>query len=325
VTTPASRAEPAREPTHGAPVRIAYIGGWGRSGSTLLARMLGEVPRYVNVGEIRDLFMRGIDEDRVCGCGVRFSECPFWTDVGETAFNGWDNVDLARLGELRQLTDRPWHVPALLRPGLRKTTDRAVAEYGEFLVPLYRAMASVADADVVIDSSKYASFAAILRAIPSLDPRVVHLVRDPRGTLNSWMKEVRMSDDLDSARYMPKYSVLNGGPRYLAYNLEMHAVARGIPSTFMRYEDLIEQPTAHLRQALEMVGVGTDADLSEIAGPQGVQLGSSHTVMGNPMRHQSGWIPLRADEAWKSDLGLRRRIATTATTLPLIWRYRYEL
>jgi len=320
---PTSMSDSAPTAENTARVRIAYIGGWGRSGSTLLARMLGEVERYVNVGEIRDLFMRGIDEDRVCGCGARFSECDFWSDVGETAFNGWDNVDLARLGELRQLTDRPWHVPALLRPGLRDTTDRAVAEYGEFLTPLYRAMATVADADVVVDSSKYASFAAVLRAIPSLDPRVVHLVRDPRGTLNSWMKEVRMSDDLDSARYMPKYSVFNGAPRYVAYNAEMHAVARGIPSTFMRYEDLIERPTEHLRQALEMIGVGAAADLSDIAGPQGVQLGTSHTVMGNPMRHQSGWIPLRADEAWRTDLGTGRRVASTVITLPLLLRYRY--
>ena len=58
-------------------VNIAYVGGWGRSGSTLLTRMLAEVPGFTAVGELRDVFLRGIIQDRVCGCGTAVgTSCP---------------------------------------------------------------------------------------------------------------------------------------------------------------------------------------------------------------------------------------------------------
>ena len=34
-------------------VPVLYIGGWGRSGSTLLAHLLGGLDRMVAVGELR--------------------------------------------------------------------------------------------------------------------------------------------------------------------------------------------------------------------------------------------------------------------------------
>ena len=304
-------------------VDIAFIGGWGRSGSTLLSRMLGEVDGYECVGEIRDVFLRGLVENRVCGCGDRFQDCAFWGAVGQAAYGGWDQLDVERLAELRDLVDKPWHVPAVLRPGLRSTTDAAVAEYGEILGDLYRALREVSGAKVIVDASKIASFGAILAATPGLSPRFIHLVRDPRGTLNSWMKQVRMQDDPDTSRYMPRYSLLTGTTRYVAYNSEMHLVARNSPHLLMRYEDLVVEPDKHIRAALELVGVNADADLSNFVGPQGVRLGVTHTVIGNPMRHQSGWIPLRADDAWRQSLPTRTRHTITTMTYPLLRSYRY--
>jgi hypothetical protein len=80
-------------PTEEEPVKVAFIGGWGRSGSTLLASMLGEVPRMTPVGELRYIWERGLHDDELCGCGERFGECPFWQAVGREAFGGWDAVD----------------------------------------------------------------------------------------------------------------------------------------------------------------------------------------------------------------------------------------
>ena len=62
---------------------VLFIAGTGRSGSTLLERALGVMPGYVNVGELVDLFRRVAAEDERCGCGERFSTCPFWREVGE--------------------------------------------------------------------------------------------------------------------------------------------------------------------------------------------------------------------------------------------------
>lgn len=313
------------KPIDSTDVDIVFVGGWGRSGSTLLTRMLAEVPGFVAVGEVRDVFLRGIIEDRVCGCGERFSACDFWQAVGDDAYGGWNQLSVPRVKELRALTDKPWHVPALIKPGLRKTTDEAVEEYGQLFSALYQSIKKITGADYIVDASKIASYGAILQRTEGLSPRFVHLVRDPRGTLNSWMKQVRMTDDLDRARYMPRYNTVSGAARYMGYNAEMHAVGAKSPSMLMKYEDLVIQPEEKIREILSFLGVAEDSDLSHFLGPDGVKLGVNHTIAGNPMRHESGWIPLRPDESWREKMPKNKQLAIAAMTLPLLKKYEYDV
>ena len=310
-----------------ADVDIVFVGGWGRSGSTLLTRMLAEVDNFTAIGEVRDVFLRGIIEDRVCGCGERFSACDFWQSVGDDAYGGWNTLSVPRLKELRSLTDKPWHVPALIKPGLRKKTDEAVAEYGALLAPIYQSVRKITGARYIVDASKIASYGAILQRSEGLSPRFIHLVRDPRGTLNSWMKQVRMTDDLDKTRYMPQYNIVSGAARYVGYNAEMHAVEKRSPHMLMRYEDLVVEPDAKMREALKLIGLA-DADtrdLSSFLGPEGVKLGVNHTIAGNPMRHESGWIPLRPDNSWREKMPRSKQLTIAALTLPLLKKYEYDI
>ena len=304
-------------------IEIVFVWGWGRSGSTLLTRMLAEVSEFVAVGEVRDVFLRGIMEDRVCGCGERFSSCDFWQTVGDEAYGGWSQLSVPRLKELRSLTDKPWHVPALLKPGLRKKTDDAVAEYGQLLSALYQSIQKITGARYIVDASKIASYGAILQRTEGLSPRFIHLVRDPRGTLNSWMKQVRMTDDLDRTRYMPRYSTVFGAARYVGYNAEMHAVGRKSPCMLMKYEDLVIQPEQKMREALKFLGVADDSDLSNFIHPDGVKLGVNHTIAGNPMRHESGLIALRPDESWREKMPKSKQLTIGALTFPLLKKYGY--
>ena len=67
---------------------VGYLGGLGRSGTTLLARLLGELRGVCSVGEICHLWERGVRDDERCGCGEQFHDCEFWAAVGKTAFGG---------------------------------------------------------------------------------------------------------------------------------------------------------------------------------------------------------------------------------------------
>ena len=70
------------------PLKVIFVAGAGRSGSTLLDRMLGSVPRVASVGELRHIWKLGLAEDEFCGCGEPFSACPFWARVVREALPG---------------------------------------------------------------------------------------------------------------------------------------------------------------------------------------------------------------------------------------------
>ena len=160
-STPAA-AGPAR-------VSVLYIGGWGRSGSTLLDRVLGQVPGVVSLGEVRELWQRGWVENRPCGCGAPFADCPFWTEVGRRAFGGWASLDRDEVLRLRYSLDRPWATPMLLGRRSVGFMGRRAATYTSILDTLYRALGDVSGAKVIVDSSKLPSHALLLRRVPAID------------------------------------------------------------------------------------------------------------------------------------------------------------
>ena len=101
-------------------VTVLYIGGLGRSGSTLLDLMLGQVPGLCAVGELSYLWARS--DDDLCGCGERFAACAFWKQVGQEAFGGWEQVDRSEIAKLRSIVDRNRRISSPLparRPPVR--------------------------------------------------------------------------------------------------------------------------------------------------------------------------------------------------------------
>ena len=95
---------------------VVYIAGSGRSGSTLLERMLGGLPGFVNAGEINDMFRRMARYDELCGCGLAFSACDFWVGVGERAFGGWSSELIDEVVMLQNAVVRQRYLARLMQP-----------------------------------------------------------------------------------------------------------------------------------------------------------------------------------------------------------------
>ncbi len=315
VPSPAT-AVPSPRPT------VLYLGGLGRSGTTVLERVLGELPGVCSVGELVHLWRRGVLDDETCGCGSPFSSCPFWTEVGRVGFGGWDRALAERMEQLRPLVDRTRFVPRLLAPRLMRRTRRAeLAEYTEVWVRLYRALAEVSDGAVVIDSSKHSSLAFVLRTAPGIDLRVVHVVRDSRGVAYSWTKEVRRPEAGDEA-LMTRYSPTRASALWVGHNLLFGLLRRlGTATRVLRYEDFVAAPRAVLTDLAEFAGLPDAA--APFTGEDTVELSTSHTVAGNPMRFRTGPIALRRDDAWRTQLPRGRRWLVAALTGPLLARYGY--
>ena len=73
--------------------KILFIAGIGRSGSTLLSRMLAQIEGFQAMGELHHLWQTRAPlqaSDELCGCGSSYAECRFWPRVIETALGPVD-------------------------------------------------------------------------------------------------------------------------------------------------------------------------------------------------------------------------------------------
>ncbi len=305
--------------------RVLYIGGLGRSGSTLLDRMLGQVPGFFSAGEVRDLWQRGLVENRLCGCGTPFRECPFWLEVGDRAFGGWHTVDVPAVIALARRVDRHSVIPLLIAPRAWPPFARSLGALGQVLSPLYRAIQEVSDARVVIDSSKAPSSAFVLRRVPTIDLEAIHLIRDSRGVAYSWAKRIVRPDTPGQVTLMHRYPAYRVGARWITRNALMELLGRlGVTTVRMRYEALVRSPAGEITAALRGLREPFDPDDLAFISDGHVRLGPNHTVMGNPMRMDQGRIALRIDEEWRTAMDRKRNGMVTALTRPFLRRYGYD-
>ncbi len=312
-------AEPGRP-------RIAFLGGFGRSGTTLLERMLAEVPGVTAIGESVHLWERGLRDDENCGCGEPFSRCPRWRAVGAAAFGGWQNLDVDQVLALKGAVDRTRYVPRLAAPAASMKQARAVDEYCDLYRRLYGGVAAVTGAAVLVDASKHASLAFALRRAADLDLRVLHMVRDSRGVAYSWSKKVRRTEITDGEVYMPRYSPAQAAVLWTANNTLFDLLGRlGTAVHRLRYEDLVAQPAAVLGEVLAFLGLPADAETLSFLRSDSAELGASHTIGGNPMRFSTGRLTLRADEAWRREMPPRARLGVSALTAWPLASYGYHV
>jgi len=305
-----------------APRRLLYVAGSGRSGSTLLGRVLGEGERAICVGETQYLWTRGLRENVRCGCGVPFAECSFWTAVGEAGFGGWGRLDDRRVAALDGAANRlralPLHDAPRLRPGLA----RDISDYTAVLGRLYRAIGEVSGARTVVEISKTAPFLSLLARVEDLELSVVHLVRDPRAVAHSWQRRRRMPSPIAGEHFMPRFPARVTAVNWLATNAALDVLSRRVRCKRVAYETFLENPSAALGQLAWFIGEPVPA---AAASPAGFELGGHHIFSGNPMRERTGFVPLRGDGEWRQGLSRRDFAEVTAITLPLLARYGYPL
>lgn len=292
---------------------VLYIGGTGRSGSTILANLLGEADGYVSVGELRFLWERGLHEDRLCGCAEPFSQCPFWQTVLRSAFAD-DAPDPRHVMGLLHERTRLRRLPAVLSRGSGSRTMAPI------LSPLYRAVAEVSGAGVVVDSSKLPTYAALLDGLPELNVRMVHLVRDPRAAAFSWQRAKDLPDRAPR-RTMERRGIVKSAALWAVWNAALEQLWRDRPEHYIRvaYEDLVDDPQRQLRRIVAAFDLG-GSPWDALTGPRTAHLSVHHTVAGNPGRLQHGAQLLRADDEWASRMPTWQQAVVRSITAPVLRR-----
>jgi hypothetical protein len=301
------------------PIRVLYIAGSGRSGSTILDNILGQLEGFVSVGEVRFLWERGMIDDRLCGCGRSFSTCPFWSEVLTKAFGSPRGVDPVEQVALLSRGIRARRIPRLLGRRRRTGFVTHLEPLPERLTALYRAIAEVSGASWIVDSSKLPTYGALLSGIPGFDVRAVHLVRDPRATAYSWLRKKRLPDG--DGLFMQQQGPVRSSALWTLWNAAPGWFWRGRSRLVVRYEDFVRSPRPAVESILTHVGapVGALPFVSE----REVELAPAHGVAGNPSRFTTGVVALKSDDAWRTEMRPRHRRVVTAVTWPLLHRFGY--
>jgi hypothetical protein len=275
--------------------KLVYIGGYGRSGSTLLEYLLTTHPAVVACGEV-ERHLRSFGRKKVCTCGRRAKRCPVWGAFQHKKgrLEGWDHEQLVLA--LLEHVSREYAVMA----------DSSKTAWGSSLVPFW------------------------LRRSLGENFLLVHIVRDPRAVAWSTMRAPRRRERTHKGRLKvhrkgrhssPGVRSLRTVAGWTTANLACEIFGLLHPDRYLRvrYEDLVRAPLKVVGQVLAKVSLDPPVSLD-----QSEVRGNRHQLHGNAMRFETlSPADLKEDAAWKTAMpkGYRRLIG--GLSWPLCLRYAY--
>jgi hypothetical protein len=313
-------------------LKVLAVVGAGRSGTTVLASILGEVDGFTSAGELRWLWERGVGEQRPCGCGQPPSRCPVWGPVVAAS-----RQQLAASAPPRTIGDlvtaqhelkRRTGFPRVLRaldhdrssppssqwPALRLVRDHVGVAC--------RTLAATTDAAVIVDTSKRPLDAAVMAGIPDIDTYVLHVVRDARAVVHSW-RRAKSFTTAGTTHTMGTRGLTSTVRRWTGNAVYAELLRRRIPAErwlHLRYEDFAAHPRESVGSILAFLGEPRPAPFLDA---HTARLHPNHIVAGNPSRFTTGDVRIRPDDAWQRDMPARDRRLVASMTLPLLLRYGY--
>lgn len=301
------------------PLKIIYVVGEGRSGSTVLDMVLGNSPRVSGVGELWAFLEDSEVAAGPCSCGSNVNDCSFWTEVKREFLRRAELSNLERPRSLRLKYDGLPHVAQHL---LRLNCRSDFVEYCSYMRTLYGAISDVSKNSIIVDSTKQIGRALSLLDCPGLDVYFVHLVRDGRGVMWSRRRDFLSGDparDYGRVHRSPYSTILKWSVKnVLALWLGGRAERRYI---LVRYEDLAKDPASTVLRIGRCVG----EDFSQLAEALRTDqpMAAAHQIGGN-QRARSRPIRLRSDTQWTHSLPLHHQWLFWVLAGPLAKRLGYK-
>ncbi|MFB6374225.1 MAG: sulfotransferase [Bradymonadaceae bacterium] len=294
-------------------MKIVYIAGYGRSGSTLLERVLSANSKLFGTGSLWSIWDL---------------ETPSVTSREGDAF--WERV----LGRL--YVDLPVGDPKAVQMDVERATRfwRALGSEGERLRRDYRRVIDhlfdTLDRHVpefIVDSSKTqlnTFFRPVaLQNFTDHEVYVIHLVRDGRGCLWSNLKGsneqfgkgLAPPKRLTGLRTMVSWYLSNGGAHLFDALVQRDRYVQ------VHYEDFCQRPRSALEQIEPLIGVDLDEQIAMLEAKQPIP--RAKQIAGNRLRHSEELV-LEFDAEWQEKLDGFHRGLFWALGGPLAAHYGYR-
>lgn len=296
---------------------VIYIGGTGRSGSTLLDRILSASQGCAGCGELSYLFevYRNYMQ-HPCGCQNNVEDCEVWRAV----FKILDaEVEFSKTYEhyeqVFQSVEQRW-------PKKVSKNSEYYREYKMFTEILLKAIhRSIPEAKFIVDSSTSGRFCLFrplaLARVAKQRVYLLHLTRDPRGIVYGFLNKPA---DIDANKWM------NVGPcgvytyaKWLLINILTLFQSLFIPNVrycYVTYEELIANPDATMQRIEKIFGLERILH-TEQAGIVSFPT-AGHQITGNLAVMSQNPLSLRADKKWEEKLPQRYKYA--GLLFSCVWR-----
>jgi hypothetical protein len=292
--TPQTPSEVSPVAGSSGPLRLVYILGAGRCGSTLLDLMLGAHPTICSTGELFHFPENLRGKPQPCSCGAEATACEFW---GKVRSDVEQQFPLTALDAGRRFESTRSLPRTALLAGI---PGSSVDQYARRLTSLLRAIAKESGKTVVVDSSKLTSRGLIMWRTRSMgvDVRYIHLVRDGRGYV--WSK-LRTLDGQGLGLTPPEKNVADLSAWWVMANVLSAVFFRFRRGRYIRirYEDLVANPEGTLGRVGKFIGVDLSGIIAAVRDRQ--PLPGGHIVGGNRMRFNRT-VVLKPDTEWQQNL-----------------------
>ena len=284
---------------------IIYILGAGRSGTTALATFLGNNDEIQNIGEMHQIF-KYLDENKECSCGKLLNECDFWKNkIGYLTQKYSENS--------RQLSEKMECHSGIIKHILNIFSKTQHEKYIALHQSIFDSIQSNTEKSILLDSSKYLGRALALNKLDNIELKIIYVVRDVRGVINSFSKKVQTSKSpLSTIVY---YTLVNLVAEFITRFILRKSVIK------IRYEDLINNPNTLFDRLEGFLNLNLQAVKDKIEKQQAFQIG--HIIGGNRLK-KSKEIYFRKDVAWQKNFNWIERLIYYILASPIMLLNRYK-
>jgi hypothetical protein len=302
------------------PVKVLYVGGTGRSGSTIIEKLVGQFDGVFAAGETMWLWYALRGNGR-CSCGAPLRACTTWLPIFNRAFGEGSAIDPEALFA-SQWRFHSGHLPLLTVPAASRHLLARSAVHRRALESVFLAISEVTGARTIVDKSLSPHHSYVLRQSPHLDVHFLHLERDPRAIAYSWGKPVA-ERGFDGRKLMERRGVVRSAIFHNVSNVAAEVLWAREPGRYlrMRYEDFADDPAGGVDRIGQFIGEDFDAR-AVLCGSQ-AKVRPVHSCWGNPNRFDNGLLTVERDDSWIEQYPSTSKVLTTLLTWPLLRRYGY--
>ncbi len=252
-------------------MKIIYIAGDGRSGSTLLDAILSNANNTISIGESYRFWRRFYEADTLCGCNNKIQECSLWNNVDKVLQNQIKNYNSTDVWQRIQFLLKFKHVKRI--PEIISSPDWD--NFKKIVKLFYLTIEKETNKKVIIDSSKSLGWLYLLLSMNFCEIKIIHLERDLPSVANSWKKDILLPEYYDKKVKMPKksnYVILKSWIKiaYLASLLKNKE-----NYFFLHYNDFINKPEKHLKRIEKFTNISLTRPFKMVF---------NHSIGGNPIR-----------------------------------------